>query len=224
MNVKRMVLVAFSAALLGCGCLGVVMAEDILFMPSAMQVAGGEEKLRYYRIWPGAGESPGRMDALFTYSAISDAIELSWVKLWPEGLEKESALNISMRFSPETLETAASTIGVTNVTGRQYQDSDDPAYFVAFAKTLNLRREPATLTDPLYRYHMGYGTKLHDGFFGGLEIIVSRRMKLYGINYRGRSSYLASYEARGRGVKLGVQGGYLDGQPFAGLTYAGGLP
>jgi len=224
-----------SGALLGAIILWVVLASgwgggmawaaDILLMPSAEQVGTGEQKISLSLVNPREA-GVGDLTLYEVYYGLSDSVEISWIKGNQTGAEDSKAFNISYLVVPETQDNWATAVGVVNVGGDRYFGGDDRSYYLAFYRTQEQGRSArgGQKNVPGYRYHLGYGTKSHDGFFGGLQIMTSSRMWIGGFSYTGRPTYLVDYTLREKvGSKVSLRGGYLGGDPWFGVSYGTAL-
>jgi hypothetical protein len=199
-------------------------AENILFLPTAAQMMIGEEKINLSQVSP-RDSSQGNLTLYEAYYGVAQSIEISVLKTSRTGADKSQSFNVSYFLSPETSEDWASAIGASNVGGDKYLGTDNPSYYLAFYRTHSTTTSsPSRQYAPTYRYHVGYGTNAHNGFFGGVQVITNPKMWFGAFNYSGRPIYVIDYALTGVSrAQLSLRAGYLWGDPWIGFSY-GGVP
>jgi hypothetical protein len=193
-------------------------AENILLMPSATQMKAGEEEINLSSVNRSA--PAGDLTLYEAYYGLADALEISLIREEQSGADSEQSFNLSYFVSPETTDNWATVMGVSNVGGDRFRGSDNPSYYIAFSRTPPQSVRSGKGRTAAYRYHMGYGTNVHSGFFGGLQIFTSPRMWMGAFNYTGRPTYILDYNLLQKKLsQLSLRAGYLQGDPWFGISY-----
>ncbi len=164
-----------------CGC---AWADDIVTMPTANQLKGGEVDLAAYYIgldMPAA--APQHIQYQTVYVGVTDWLEIDAHHATVDKDEESTVLVGSVKLLSESPTTPDLVAGIRNLTGEPTTKSplrgksEDRSYFLAAAKTFFFN--PAAPGPPLVRVHLGLGTedwtlfneKRHEGLFGGLQFL-----------------------------------------------------
>lgn len=177
----RYVLITLALLLAG-GC---AWADDIVTMPTANQLKGGDVDIAAYYIgldFPNA--MPQYVQYQTVYVGLTDRFELD-VHRANVDKDKESTILVgSVKLLSESPTTPDLVVGCRNIGGTATTNvptvrgkSEDRSYFLSAAKTFFFN--PAAPGPPLVRVHLSVGTedwtlfgeKRHDGIFGGLQFL-----------------------------------------------------
>jgi len=211
-------------------CLAVAsaaLAGDIVTLPTANQLKADQIELAYYRLdlnfrSPGAPSSAGLATA---YWGITNRLELdAWWVHWNHGAGSDVAINPSFLVLPETVATPAVVVGAQDITGAL--PTGKVSYYVAAAK--NVFHDPKRRFFPLIRLHGGVGTKMNNGFFGGVQAVVTGRLGLIILNSRNPlldgNHWITGLSYTFPRIPLVVKGGTLGRHAWIGAAYTLTIP
>ncbi len=168
--------------LLASGC---VWADDIVTMPTANQLKGGDVDIAVYYLGLDFPDNmPQHVQYQTLYVGLTDRIELD-VHRANVDKDKDSTILVgSVKLLCESPTTPDLVFGCRNIGGTATTNvpavrdkSKDRSYFLSAAKTFFFN--PAAPGPPLVRVHLSLGTedwtllgeKRHEGIFGGLQFL-----------------------------------------------------
>jgi hypothetical protein len=155
---------------------------------------GGAVKLAVISLdpHPTNPRAPTHTTCYKAFIGVTDDLELDARVIDPNhGTMPKTHWNATARLLHEDAENPNVVIGVNDIT-QQYVYSAGPrsgqraerAYFVAAAKTLNPTARGKPPEFPVWRLHLGFGTRRNAGFFGGVQVKVSPKIGLVGFFLR----------------------------------------
>lgn len=169
-------------------CAGMVLAADIVTMPTANQLKKGEVELAAYYLDldlnAPVGMAPEFVNYETLYVGVTDWLELDVHQANVNRDKSSTVFVVSGKLLAETQTLPDVVVGVRNLSGTTTTNnpvlaakSDDPSYYISTAKTF-FKGEPGP---PLVRLHLSYGTSdwtllgenRHNGFFGGTQFLLT---------------------------------------------------
>ena len=176
-------LVSVLVLLLVAGC---AFADDIVTMPTANQLKGGEvDAAVYYITLDYPLGAPQFIQYQTLYVGLTDWLEVDAHRAMVDRDETSTVLVATVKLLSETPTLPDVVVGCRNIGGTPTtknplvrEKSKDQSYFVSIAKTFFCN--PAAPGPPLFRVHLSFGTpdwtlfndRRHDGVFGGLQILL----------------------------------------------------
>lgn len=211
---------ALLAALLAASA---ARAADIVTLPTANQTRAKDLELAYYRFDldypPGAPTSLGIGTA---YLGVTDWLEIDAWWLDPNKGGDKVQINPSILLMRESLVRPSIVIGAQDITSTFGQ----PSYYIAAAK--NVIALPTRGLLPVVRLHLGVGTKANEGVFGGVQVMLTRRVgaiALYSQNdgLLGGDNIIAGLTYNFPVIPLVLKGGVAGKHTWVGIAYTLGL-
>ena len=189
-------------------------------MPTANQLpmGGFEGSYTFVKLDPASSGGADRMDLWATYYGMGDRLELSFLSLRPNAGGDLSSWNVSYLAQPEKTDSWATSVGVYNVSGADYLRGNDPSFFIAAAKTFNPGPQPPSPNHPVYRGLIGYGTKSHARWFGGVQVGLTDRMSVTAASYARDPIYVATFRISNKPEAPLARAGTWDGDQFYGIS------
>lgn len=207
--------------LLACLLLaGTAFAADIVTMPTANQLKQGEvDVAAYYLGLDMPAGAPQHVWYQTLYLGVTDRFELDVHRADVDVAGTSTVLVGSYLVNRETATLPDVVVGVRNFLE---EDGIDPSYFVSTAKTFFLRDAGAP---PLVRAHLSYGTEdltllgaeRHDGFFGGLQALVTPNWGAIAL-YDGED-VITGISYMPTGTDLTIKGGTYGDHWWAGIAW-----
>lgn len=171
-------------------CAGIVLAADIVTMPTANQLKKGEVEVAayYLDLKKAAPAAPAFVNYETLYVGVTNWLEVD-VHQANVDRDKNSTVFVgSVKLLSETPTLPDVVVGARNFTGAQTTNAPVPSkltsYFVCTAKTF-FKDKPGP---PLVRLHLSYGTDdwtllaedRHNGFFGGMQFLLTPQIGAVG--------------------------------------------
>lgn len=168
---------------------GCAIADDIVTMPTANQLKGGQVDVAAYYLkldTPNNQRMPQFVNYQTVYVGVTDKLELDAHRADVDRDRESTVLVGSYKLLSETKNIPDLVLGCRNLTGAAATNnpaikgkSEDRSYFVSAAKTFFMN--PAKPGAPLVRAHLSLGTadwtllgeKRHEGVFGGLQFLLT---------------------------------------------------
>lgn len=189
-------LVTVLVVLLVASC---AFADDIVTMPTANQLRGGEvdAALYYIGVDNAAGAPPGAPEFVqyqTLYVGLTDWLEIDAHRAAVDNDETSTILVGTIKLLSETPTLPDVVVGCRNIGGTPTtksplrEKSKDQSYFVSLAKTFFVN--PEKPGPPLFRVHLSAGTpdwtlfgdRRHDGIFGGLQMLLQPDLGLVALH------------------------------------------
>jgi len=83
--------------------------------------------------------------------------------------------------SEESITKPSIVAGVVDATHQlDYNDIGSPSFFLVVSKTLNPRMEEESTANVPFKVHLGLGSGLYDGFFGGINVNLMPKVSIVG--------------------------------------------
>jgi len=191
-------------------------------MPTADQLpmGGFQASYTFVNLDPTRSDGADRLELWGTYYGLADRLEVSFFSLRPNVGTDLSAWNVSYLVQPESTENWATCVGVYNLSGSDYLRGDDASFFLAAAKTFNPSLQPPTPNNPVYRGLVGFGTKSHRRWFGGVQVGLSARLSVTAASYAQDPIYMATLRISNKPEAPVARLGSWDGSQFYGLSWS----
>ncbi len=209
-------------------------AGDTVFMPTGNSVAKG--KFEYNFIFvdldppvvrPASVNAsprslngpPGHMMIHEFFFGATDRLEIDVNVLDLDGDDPEVEINPYLTLVKEKPNRPSFIVGVYNLFGEDFptRPGGDSRVSPFFVSAYNLRTPAAapSLSDPLVRGHLGWGTGQHDGdFFGGAQFLINPKYGGAVYTHRGDMAYIGVYRPKNC---LEIRGGTLGGDEWGSL-------
>jgi len=199
-------------------------AGDIISMPTGNMVQPGNFELNYI-FWDlegvpaeGGGTIGDSAQIGELFVGATKNIELDVLHVDLQDVDNFTELNLYGQVLKETADRPGMVVGLTNVTGSNWLQSEDMASdkrispFVIFSYNAVQPAAAPNWNDPLVRLHLGYGTNYHENTpFGGAQIAFTPQFGIGIFNYRKAPAYLAVF----RPVKaIEIRAGTYGGDPL----------
>ena len=213
-----------------CAC-----ADDIVTMPTANQLKGGEiDAAIYYIGLDFPAPMPQYVQYQTLYLGLTDEIELD-VHRASVDADKDSVVLVgSYKLLSEDQKNPDLVIGCRNLGGTATTNnpavkgkSEDRSFFLSAAKTFFMN--PAAPGPPLVRAHLSLGTEdwtlfgigRHKGLFGGLQFLIQPELGAV-VQDDGRD-LITGITFMPRNTNLTLKGGTYGDHWWLGLAYRGVL-
>lgn len=191
-----------------------------MFMPTATSLGfgGTQGSIYYISIKDPVPGGPTTRIAYTGNVGLGANAELDYVSIDDRPVGSLKALNISFLLSAGQSDTNVA-VGVYNALGDSYLNGNtQPSPFVAIAHTSSKGRRYGP-QQPTYRLHAGYGTRLHDGVFGGLEYFLASSTSLFATHYALGETYGIAFRAGSGDDAPVLKFGSIGGDRFWALSY-----
>jgi len=205
-------------------------AGDTVFMPTGNQVAKGNFEYNFIFVdfdEPGAkpagvsarngsGGPPdwGMIHEFFF--GVTDRLEVDVDVLDLDNAGAKVEINPYFTFVKETADRPSFIVGAYNIFQADMPLGPKPdervSPFCLSAYNIFAPDAAPSLSDPLIRGHLGWGTGQHDSdFFGGMQFLVSPKIGGAVYTHHGDMAYIGVYKPCN---KLELRGGTLGGDPW----------
>lgn len=198
-----------------------VWAGDIVDMPTGNMVKAGHYEFNYiyWDLDTPPGPAPNQAQIFENFIGVTDWLEVDVNIMDLQGVDTYTSVNAYLKLRPETEDWCSLIVGATNVLGSKWPTDDRVSPFVLTAYNLMVPQGgPPSFKNPLLRLHLGYGSKYHDGMFGGFQGLIHPKVGFAVLNYQHQPSYMVTLIP---GRSLEVTLGTKNGDPFARLGYFG---
>ena len=173
---------------------GCVLADDIVSMPTANQLKKGEVDLAAYHMsLDNPLGAPQSAEYQTLYIGLTDWLEIDAHHVALDNNRESTVLVASVKVLSETKVLPDVVVGCRNLGGTATLEhapqwlidkTKEQSYFLCTAKTFFCN--PLKPGPPLFRAHLSFGTadytllgdRRHDGFFGGLQMLLSPTLGL----------------------------------------------
>ena len=171
---------------------GCAVADDIVTMPTANQLKQGEVDVAMYHLSLDMPlGAPQSVEYQTLYIGLTDWLEIDAHRADVDNDRESTVLVASVKVLSETKVLPDVVVGCRNLGGTATTNnpafkelSKDQSYYVCTAKTFFCN--PLKPGPPLFRAHLSFGTadytllgdRRHDGFFGGLQMLLSPTLGL----------------------------------------------
>ncbi len=204
-----------------------LMAMDSLNMPTGNSQAAGNAEMNFILVTQDRKVDLGgnvKMDDM-RYSklfvGVTEKLNIDLVNVDIKDAANHTIGNVYYTLAREKMERPSLLVGVTNITGENWlggveyngnPDNDDPSPFAVGAKTIRKPAGKPSLSDPMIRVHLGYGTKFHgDQFFGQIQVKVHPKFVAVAQEYKSMPTYIGTVQLADN---LQISGGTMDGNAF----------
>jgi hypothetical protein len=207
-------------------------ASDTVFMPTGNSVAKGKFEYNFIFVdldppaaaqGSSASASPRSLSGPpkhlmiheFFFGA-TDRLEIDVDVLDADGLDPKVEINPYLTLVKESPNRPSFIVGVYNLFGEDFPTGPggDSRVSPFFVSSYNLRTPAAapSLSDPLIRGHLGWGTGQHDSdFFGGAQFLINPKYGGAVYTHHGAMAYVGVYRPK---KCLEIRGGTLDGDEW----------
>ena len=198
-----------------------LFAGDIILMPTANTVAGGDVELNaiYQKMAPSGSDNDMLVGEAFI--GLHDRLEADVVYVNTRGDDTDdfTEVNLYGTLFKESVKHPSLVLGVTNVFESDFLGGSDEASWFAVSGWTLQNPEKLSWAVPMVRVHLGYGAKFHrDRAFGGVQLKFAPRFGAAALNYQSKWMFMGTYNV---GKSLETSLGINDGNLFyrAGLSF-----
>jgi len=179
--------------LFALGLMGAVFAADIVTVPTANQLKAGEVDLAaYYLFLDFAKPMPQFVRVQTFYVGVTDRLEIDAHRYDLDTVGPDTVWIASYKVLSETKDLPDLVVGARDFAEREAHPAmrQKTSYYVSAAKTLNPPAPGAAPKLPIWRLHLSLGTEdpsllgdlRHDGFFGGVQVLVTPKIGVVALN------------------------------------------
>jgi hypothetical protein len=201
-------------------------AADIVGMPVGNLPKAGNVEFNYI-YWREPVPGLSHIGVAEVYYGITDQLEINTLTFAAQGRGTETELNVSYAVLPETAQKPSLIVGATNLAekgaralpGQAAPNAKVSPFALSAYNVMVPQGGPPSLTNPLIRLHLGYGSEMHaDKVFGGVQFLVAPHLGGAILNYQGQPAYMLTLMPK-PGVPLEITGGTLQGEKFLRVGY-----
>jgi hypothetical protein len=196
-------------------------AGDIVDMPTGNMLKANhcEFNYIYWDLDNPPGPAPDHAHIFKAFLGITDRLEVDVTVMDLQNVDTFTSVNAYLQVGRESETWGSLIVGATNLLGSKWPTDDRVSPFIMSAYNfMTPQGGPPSFKNPLLRGHLGYGSRYHDGFYGGVQALIHPKVGFAVLNYQHQPSYLMTVSPR-RSLEVTV--GTKNGDPLVRLGYFG---